>query len=110
MLLDLVDDPDLIREYEDYHKKIWPEVVERMTEAGVLSMKIYRYRNRLSMNMEVDDSFTFERMDEINSSSETVQKWEELMWKYQQAIPGTPSGQKWVLADQIFDSTDFIAK
>lgn len=110
MLLDLVDDPELIREYEEYHKRIWPEVIDCMTDAGIESMKIYRYRNRLSMSMEVNDSFTFERLDKINTSNETVLKWEELMWKYQQAIPGTKPGQKWVLADEIFDSTDFIAK
>jgi len=79
-----------------------------MKEAGVESMKIYRFGNRMSMNMEVNDTFSFERMDRINSANETVQKWEQLMWNYQQAIPGCKPGQKWVLAEQIFDSVDFI--
>ncbi len=107
MLLDLVDDPELIREYESYHQKVWPEVIQSMTEAGVESMNIYRYSNRMVMIMEVNDAFSFSRQNEINTANESVQKWEELMWKYQQAIPGCEPGEKWVLAKQIFDSTDF---
>lgn len=107
LLLDLVDDPELIREYEDYHQKVWPEVIRSMGEAGVESMKIYRFGNRMAMIMEVNDEFTFERQARINNASETVQQWEELMWKYQQAIPGSQPGQKWVLAKEIFDSTQF---
>lgn len=110
MMLDLVNDPIMIREYEDYHKKVWPEVIRCMSDAGVESMKIYRFGNRMTMIMDVNDAFTLERQDEINKSSEVVQDWEDLMWQYQQAIPGSKPGQKWVLAEQIFDSTDFIVK
>jgi L-rhamnose mutarotase len=31
-----------------------------------------------------------------------VQEWEQLMWKYQQAIPGSRPGEKWRLMDKIF--------
>ena len=108
MLLDLVDDPKLIKEYEIHHQEVWPEVIACMTEAGVDSMKIYRFENRLAMVMEVNEKFSFERMDKINRESDAVQKWEELMWTYQQAVPGSEPGQKWVLADEIFNSRDFI--
>ena len=108
LLLDLVDDPELIREYEAYHQKIWPDVVQCMTEAGVESMKIYRFGTRMAMVMEVNDEFSFERQAVINENNDTVQEWEELMWKYQKAIPGSKPGQKWVLADEIFDSTRFV--
>jgi len=32
-----------------------------------------------------------------------VEKWETLMWKYQQAIPGAKPGEKWVLMNKIFE-------
>ena len=38
-----------------------------------------------------------------DAANPKVQEWEELMWKYQQAIPGTKAGEKWVLMDQIFE-------
>jgi L-rhamnose mutarotase len=31
-----------------------------------------------------------------------VQKWETLMWTYQQAMPGSKPGEKWVLLEKIF--------
>jgi L-rhamnose mutarotase len=39
-------------------------------------------------------------MDEANPA---VQRWEELMWKYQLAIPGGKPGEKWRLMERIFN-------
>ena len=100
--LDLVDDPQLIKEYEDYHQSVWPEIKKSITDAGVTAMEIYRFRNRLFMIMEVDDSFSFERKGKMDSENLKVQEWEALMWKYQVAIPGAKEGEKWVLLDKIF--------
>jgi L-rhamnose mutarotase len=32
-----------------------------------------------------------------------VQEWEALMWEFQQALPNTPAGSKWVLMDKIYN-------
>jgi L-rhamnose mutarotase len=53
--------------------------------------------------MEVSDGFTFERKAAADASSERVQAWEALMWRYQQAVPGGPPGAKWRLMERIFD-------
>jgi L-rhamnose mutarotase len=31
-----------------------------------------------------------------------VQQWEQLMWKYQQALPAAKPGEKWLIMDRIF--------
>lgn len=31
-----------------------------------------------------------------------VQEWEELMWKYQQQLPGSKPSEKWLSMDLIF--------
>jgi len=31
-----------------------------------------------------------------------VQDWEELMWKFQQALPWAEQDEKWILMDRIF--------
>ncbi len=102
LALDLKDDPHLIAEYEMHHQKVWPEVVESIKAAGINNMEIYRFSNRLFMIMEVNDSFTFEKKANMDAANETVQEWEHLMWKYQQAIPGAKPGEKWVLMERIF--------
>ncbi len=32
-----------------------------------------------------------------------VQEWEQLMWKYQQAIPNSKPGEKWRMMEKIFE-------
>lgn len=101
--LDLVNDPQLIKEYEDYHKDVWPEIKASILDSGVDNMSIYRFENRLFMIMDVNDSFSFEKKGEMDANNPKVQEWEQLMWKYQQVIPGAKPGEKWVLLDKIFE-------
>jgi len=37
-----------------------------------------------------------------------VQKWEELMWKYQVPVPGGKPGEKWRLMSRIFSLNQSI--
>lgn len=39
----------------------------------------------------------------MDANNPKVQAWEALMWKYQQAVPGTKPGEKWVMMDKIFE-------
>ncbi len=103
LALDLKDDPQLIAEYEDYHKAIWPEIAESIHASGIRSMQIYRYTNRLFMLMETDDHFSFDQKAAMDGSNAKVQEWEALMWRYQQALPGAKPGEKWLLMEKIFE-------
>ncbi len=101
--LDLVDDPELIAEYERLHQRIWPEIYASIRDAGIEAMQIYRFVNRLFMIMEVSDTFSFEQKSVMDAGNPKVQEWETLMWKYQQALPGTKPGEKWMLMNKIFE-------
>ncbi len=102
LALDLKDDPALIKEYEEYHGNVWPEIIKSITGSGIEQMEIYRTGNRLFMIMEVNDSFNFDKKAKADAANEKVQEWEKLMWKYQQALPHAKPGEKWVLMDKIF--------
>ncbi|ALJ01646.1 L-rhamnose mutarotase [Rufibacter tibetensis] len=102
LALDLKTDPVLIGEYERWHQDVWPEIKESLRVAGIVEMEIYRISNRLFMIMETNSSFSFERKAAMDQANEKVQEWEQLMWKYQQGIPGTVDGQKWVLMHKMF--------
>jgi L-rhamnose mutarotase len=109
LALDLKDDPALIAEYEEYHRRVWPEVIQQIRDAGIVQMDIYRVANRLFMVMEVDDSFSFEKKAAQDAANSHVVAWEELMWKYQQALPFAQKGEKWVRMDHIFDLSGPVA-
>jgi L-rhamnose mutarotase len=102
LTLDLINDDQLIAAYDAHHRKVWPEVLASIKEAGIINMEIYRYKNRLFMIMEVTDQFSFEKKAVLDSENTKVQEWESLMWNYQQALPGSKAGEKWMLMDAIF--------
>ena len=101
--LDLKDDPKLIAEYKEYHKKVWPEIVTSIKDSGIENMQIYLVGNRMFMVMETNDTFSLERKSKMDISNPKVQEWETLMWKYQQALPTAKQGEKWMLMDKIFE-------
>lgn len=102
LALDLVNDPALIAEYEAYHRAVWPEIKKSITDSGITNMEIYRIMDRLFMIMEVNDSFSFEAKGAADAANAKVQEWEQLMWKYQKALPVAKPGEKWLLMDRIF--------
>lgn len=101
---DLKDNSALIKEYKNYHTQegIWPEITKSLMDAGIVDMQIYLTGNRLFMTMEVDEEFSLERKARMDTENQKVQDWEELMWKYQQAIPWAKPGEKWVRMEEIF--------
>ena len=102
LALDLVDDELSIKEYEALHQQVGPPIIQSIKEAGILQMEIYRTGNRLFMIMETTDDFSFEKKSMADAANEEVQEWEQLVWKYQQALPGSRPGEKWVLMQNIF--------
>ena len=106
LALDLKNDEALIAEYEAYHRDVWPAILESIRAAGIEQMEIHRVNNRLFMIMEVNDDFSFEKKAAVDASNEKVQQWEKLMWKYQQALPLSKTGEKWMLMQKIFSLKD----
>lgn len=104
LALDLVDNPELIAEYEHWHtaENGWPEIKKSITDAGITDMQIYRTGNRLLMILETTDGYVAANKAAMDAANPKVQAWEQLMWKYQRPLPWAKDGEKWVIMDQIF--------
>ena len=102
LALDLKSDPALIAEYRRYHETIWPEIAQSIRDAGIEDMEIYLLGTRLFMIMEVNESFSFEKKARADQNNPKVQEWEELMWKFQKALPEAKPGEKWLPMERIF--------
>ena len=102
LALDLQRDPALIAEYEAWHRDVWPEIKASILDGRITEMEIWRLEDRLFMIMETAEDFSFERKAAMDAANPAVQRWEELMWKYQIAVPGGRPGEKWRLMDRIF--------
>lgn len=106
LALELHNDPELIAEYRRYHQpgKIWPEVVAHIKEQGILSEEIFLLGTRMVMVLCTTDDFSFEVKAARDSSNPKMQEWEELMWRFQKAVPQAKPGEKWVLMEKIFEA------
>jgi L-rhamnose mutarotase len=103
LTLDLRDDPKLIAEYKKYHEKIWPEITVSLRQSGIESAEIYLLGTRMCMILEVNDRFSFEAKARADQQNPKVCEWEELMWKFQKALPQAKAGEKWLLMERIFE-------
>ena len=103
LALDLKDEKEKIDAYLKYHKNVWPEINKSLKDSGIISAEIFHTGNRLFMILEVDKSFTFNKKAKLDASNPKVVEWETLMWKFQQPIPNSKPGVKWVLMDKIYD-------
>ena len=102
LTLDLKDDRALIAEYKRYHENIWPEITQSIRDSGIEDMEIYLLGTRMFMIMEVNERFSFETKAKADRQNPKVQEWEELMWKFQQALPEAKPGEKWLRMERIF--------
>ncbi len=99
--LDLKDDPGLIAAYDEWHTRVWPEVLEHLQKSGITRCAIHRAGNRLFMIVE---SSTGAATDGGASPlPPRVQEWEELMSTFQQSLPFARPGEKWLRMERIFE-------
>jgi len=102
LTLDLREDPILVAEYKRYHEKVWPEITRSIKDSGIEDMEIYLLGTRLFMIIEANESFSFEAKGRADKSNPKVREWEELMSKFQRALPQAKPGEKWVPMERIF--------
>jgi len=82
--------------------KIWPEITKSIKDSGIEDMEIYLLGTRMFMIMEVNDRFSFQEKAAADLANPKVREWEQLMWKFQQALPQAKPGEKWLPMERIF--------
>lgn len=103
LICDLKDDEEAILAYEKCHESVHPEIIESIRVAGILQMSIHRWRNRLSMILVGDESFSFEKKAILDNANPKVQEWEAFLGQYQTNLPGTPPNWRWQLMKPVFE-------
>ncbi len=103
-VLDLKDDPKIIAEYEEYHRNVWPEVLEALKSIGIERMEIFRSGNHLFMYCTVPDDFDPRKDFQSYTSSKRAEEWNDLMSTYQQKVPQASEDDWWYPMSLAFDS------
>ena len=103
--LDLVDDAELIAEYENAHApgSVWQAVTQGIRSKGFLEMEIWRTADRLFMIAQVADDWPRVLTIEQRAVDE---RWEVAMDKFQRPMPHAGPGEKWVPMSRIYSLDD----
>ncbi|MCC7389091.1 MAG: L-rhamnose mutarotase [Phycisphaerales bacterium] len=100
--IDLVDDPAMIAEYEEHHRRVWPEVVGALRAIGITGMRIFRTGPRLFMFYEAPDGFDPATDYQAYTADPRCRAWDQLMRRYQRPVPGAPPGAWWTPMVEVF--------
>jgi L-rhamnose mutarotase len=103
--LDLKDDPALVREYVEHHRRVWPEVTAALRKIGISKMEIFLLgppRPRLFMYFEAPDGFDPARDYQAYAADPRCRAWDALMRRFQQPAPGAAPGQWWAPMERVF--------
>lgn len=103
-MLDLKDDPELIKQYRYWHSKegIWKEILAGIREVGILEMEIYIHGTHLFMIIETPLDFDWDRDMQRLSTLPKQGEWEDFVGKFQKAAMGSSSSEKWQLMERMF--------
>ncbi|MEM9675194.1 MAG: L-rhamnose mutarotase [Cyclobacteriaceae bacterium] len=103
--LTLVDDPDLIEEYEKVHGigAAWPEITEGMKAVGILDMEIYRHATTLFMIMDTVVDFNHDQAMTALAAMPRQAEWEAFVAKFQRTDPKSSAREKWKLMERIYE-------
>ena len=107
LALDLVDDADLIAEYERWHQvgNTPPEILASIHDAGIENMEIFRLADRMVMVMDVTEDFDAAAKAKADEENPHVVAWEKRMQQFQRALPGAPR-IAWTEMERIFRLID----
>jgi L-rhamnose mutarotase len=104
MIVNLVNNPQKIKEYKQYHKHIWPEVEEGFRKAGFDNIRVYQFDRHLVMIVTIPaDANLSELSKKAEAYDPRCKEWNQLMDKYQQGVDGALPGQKWAEMKKIYD-------
>lgn len=101
-LLNLPDDPELIKGYIREHQHVWREIQDGIRQVGIIDMQIYLLGNQSFMIMDTVDEFDFEADNARLATLPRQAEWEAHVAKYQGCDPNAVSTAKWRLMEKIF--------
>jgi len=103
MTVMLKNDPEIIRQYEEYHAHPWPEANAGLRRVGIQRIFIYRFGRQLFMFMETTDDFDMDRdLPKYTDNNPRAREWDDLMRTFQETVPGAPPGSTWVLMKEVY--------
>jgi L-rhamnose mutarotase len=90
---------DAIEEYEREHKRVWPELLNKLKAVGVSDYSIFRRGQDLFLCMRVDD---FDGAWEQLDRDPVNQRWQQSMGRLFEPVPDSAPGERFAMMKEVF--------
>jgi len=101
----LVKDPELQRQYLDYHAtqfQKWPEVSQGFCNARFQQLLVFKNGRQLMLVISIPKGESLDKLNPLTTrNNPRVNDWNNLMKKYQEGVDGTKKGEVWVLFKDV---------
>jgi len=91
--------PTAIAEYDESHRHVWPELLEKLREVGISDYSIFRRGQDLFLVMRVED---FHRAWEILDKDPANQRWRKEMSRLFEPVPDLQPGERFAMMKEVF--------
>jgi L-rhamnose mutarotase len=102
LAVDLKDDEKATEAYVAHHRRVWPEVLRSLRQAGIRDMEIFLLGRRLVMVVDTDGLDVRRCFSKHAASHPRVIEWEALMKSLQEPVPGGQPGEWWAQMQPVF--------
>lgn len=104
LAFDLRKDPALMKQYKYVHTRegIWPEIPKGIKEVGIKDMEIYLWDNRMFMILETPVNWDYDSEMARLGKLERQAEWGDYVWQFQQLLPYSKNGEKWMHMENVF--------
>jgi L-rhamnose mutarotase len=93
-------DPDLLDEYRERHRAVWPEMLAALRESGWRNYSIFLRRDGLLVGyVEADDLAAAQR---AMAATEVNARWQAEMSRFMVGADGKPPDEAFELLDEAF--------
>lgn len=107
-MLDLCDDPAMIKEYRKWHSQEfhWKEIREGIKVVGILEMEIYILGTHLVMIVDAPEDFDWQTAMDKLATLPRQAEWEAFVSRLQGCSADARSDEKWQMMERMFHLYD----
>lgn len=91
--------PEAIQAYEEAHRRVWPELLAVLKQAGISEYSIFRRGTELFFYLRVDD---FERAWTEISSTSVDRRWQAEMSRFFAPSADLEPGERFAMMEEVF--------
>ena len=91
--------PDAIEEYEVEHRRVWPELLDKLKSVGISDYSIFRRGQDLTLVLRCDD---FEKAWDELDRDPVNQRWQVFMSRLFEPVSDQEPGERFAMLKEVF--------